>query len=429
MSVIIVLGTQWGDEGKGKVVDYLAQGCDVCVRFNGGNNAGHTIENEYGKIALHIVPSGIFYPNVICVIGNGMVIHPGTLLEEIKNLIDHGIDLARIASHLKISNRAHLIMPWHIAIDELEEELRGEKKIGTTKKGVGPAYADKAARIGIRIGDILCDEKQIKEKIERVFNNGAKKELFESLRSKGKLASIDSYAEHLTSVRDNLEDFFCDTEFLLNDLYNTGKNILLEGSQGTHLDIDFGTYPYVTSSNVNASSASSGTGLSPKIIGQAQVIGVVKAFTTRVAPGPFPTEMDKNIADLIREKGAEYGSTTGRPRRIGWLDLNLLRYSAMLNGIDCWALTKIDVLSGLSTIKIALDYIKDGKRVKSLFNLDGLDYSYLEMKGWQEDISEIRNYDDLPNQTKRYIEIIENETNIPVKYISVGPKREQIIVT
>ncbi len=419
-SVWVILGAQWGDEGKGKIVDLLSEDADIVVRYQGGANAGHTVSFDGKTYVLHLLPSGIFHKNVVCVIGNGVVLDPSALLEEINIIKNAGID---IKGRLLISHNAHLIMPYHKLLDKLYEQ--GEEKIGTTGKGIGPAYMDKYARTGIKVADLLNKDtlcKKIKKNIE------SKNEILEKIYHTEKL-DVEKILNDYLDFAEKISEYITDTAIYLNKAISDGKKILLEGAQGALLDVDHGTYPYVTSSNPTAGGASTGSGIPPtKING---VIGVIKAYTTRVGEGPFPTELKNEIGEYIRERGAEYGATTGRPRRCGWLDIVSLRYSIMINGIEKLALTKLDVLDELDEIKICTAYKINGNITERFptdpDTLSKVEPVYETFKGWREKISNVNSYCDLPDEAKQFIEAIESLTNTKISIISVGADRKQTI--
>ncbi|QDX91866.1 adenylosuccinate synthase [Brevibacillus laterosporus] len=419
MSTVVVVGTQWGDEGKGKITDYLAETAEVVARYQGGNNAGHTIIFGGNKYKLHLIPSGIFYKDKICVIGNGMVIDPKALVAELDYLHGHGFT----TNNLKISDRAHVILPYHIKLDGVEEESRGQNKIGTTRKGIGPAYMDKAARIGIRIADLM-DKEEFKEKLAR--NLEEKNRILEKLYNEEGFVLEDIYEEYL-KYAEIIRPYVSDTSVVLNDVIDNGNRVLFEGAQGVLLDIDQGTYPYVTSSNPIAGGVTIGSGVGPSKIHQ--VIGVAKAYTTRVGDGPFPTELHDAIGDHIREVGFEFGTTTGRPRRIGWFDTVVVRHARRVSGITGLAITKLDTLSGLDTLRICTAYKYKGEILNefpaSLKVLAECEPVYEELEGWSEDITGIRDLNDLPATARHYIERITQLTGVPMSIFSVGPDREQ----
>lgn len=422
MPVIAVIGAQWGDEGKGKIVDLLAETAKAVVRFSGGDNAGHTIINPYGEFKLHLVPSGIFHPEAICIIGNGVVINPAALLDEIDDLQKHGVD----TSHLFISDRAHLIMPYHILLDRLEEERRGRGALGTTGKGIGPVFADKIARLGIRTCDLLNKE-AFQSRLSSVleFKNAILTKIYNS----PPLSSKEIY-EQYCSYGERLAPFIRDTGSILHQMVSQRETVLLEGAQGTMLDPDFGTYPYVTSSSPLAASSSIGSGISLKQIDQ--IVGVFKAYTTRVGGGPMPTELKDEMGDFIRERAHEYGATTGRPRRCGWFDAVAGRFSAQINGFTSIALTRLDVLDTFDSVKICTAYELDGGTLdqfpSDLAILDKCQPVYEELTGWQTSISAIRDRKQLPSQALHYIARLEELLSCPIDIISVGAKREQAVI-
>lgn len=419
MSTVVVVGTQWGDEGKGKITDYLAESAEVVARYQGGNNAGHTIIFDGNKYKLHLIPSGIFYKDKVCVVGNGMVVDPKALVAELDYL--HGFGFS--TKNLKISNRAHVIMPYHIKLDGVEEESKGANKIGTTRKGIGPAYMDKAARIGIRIADLL-DREEFERKLAR--NLAEKNRLFEKMYDTTGFELKDILDEYL-ALAEIIRPYVADTSVVLNDAIDQGSRVLFEGAQGVMLDIDQGTYPYVTSSSPIAGGVTIGSGVGPTKIHQ--VIGVAKAYTTRVGDGPFATELHDEIGNRIREVGFEYGTTTGRPRRIGWFDSVVVRHARRVSGITGLAITKLDTLSGLDTLRICTAYKYNGAVIEEFpANLNVLAKCqpvYEELPGWKEDITGVRNINDLPENARHYIERITQLTGIPLSIFSVGPDREQ----
>ncbi|MDQ1911157.1 adenylosuccinate synthase [Paenibacillus sp. GD4] len=419
MSTVVVVGTQWGDEGKGKITDFLAESAEVVARYQGGNNAGHTILIEGKKYKLTMIPSGIFYEDKICVIGNGMVINPGALLEEIQYIHDNGFT----TNNLKISDRAHVIMPYHLLLDGLEEERKGDNKIGTTRKGIGPCYMDKAARNGIRIADLM-DAEEFELKVRHLVKE--KNVLIEQVYgSKG--LDADSIIQEYLGYAEKIRPYVADTSVILNDLIDEDRKVLFEGAQGVMLDIDQGTYPYVTSSNPSAGGVCIGSGVGPSKI--QQIIGVAKAYTTRVGDGPFPTEQNNETGDWIRERGNEYGTVTGRPRRVGWFDSVVVRHARRVSGITGLSLNSIDVLSGLETVKICTAYKYRGEVIEhypaSLKMLAECEAVYEEMPGWSEDISNVRTLDELPANARRYVDRVSELTGIPIAIFSVGRNREQ----
>jgi adenylosuccinate synthase len=421
MSTVVVVGTQWGDEGKGKITDFLAERAEVVARYQGGNNAGHTIVFGGTRYKLHMIPSGIFYNDKICVLGNGMVISPEALIQELDYLHDHGVS----TDNLRISDRAHLIMPYHIKLDKAEEKQKGDSKIGTTGKGIGPAYMDKAARIGIRVADLL-DKELFAEKLKR--NLEAKNRILETLYETEGFTFEEIYEPYMAAA-ERMRPYVTDTSVVLNDAIDQGKRVLFEGAQGVMLDIDQGTYPFVTSSNPVAGGVCIGAGVGPTKIHQ--VVGVAKAYTTRVGDGPFPTEIKGEIGDRIREVGREYGTTTGRPRRVGWFDSVVVRHARRVSGITGLSLNSLDVLTGLETVKICVAYEYEGRRVENYpANLDILKKCkpiYEELPGWKEDITGVRNIHELPIEAQHYIERITQLTGIPLAIFSVGPSRDQTI--
>jgi len=420
LPAIVVVGTQWGDEGKGKVTDFLAQRADVVVRYQGGNNAGHTIKNGDDVYKLHFIPSGILNPQILCILGNGMVIDPIGFLEEISELQKLGVN----TSNLKVSDRAHLVLPYHKLIDQVNEDMRANNKIGTTRKGIGPAYMDKAARSGLRMVDLL--EPDLEMRLRE--NLLAKRELLAKYES-----SFDNEAELLEKlivVAEKLRPFITDTSLLINQALASGKQVVFEGAQGTLLDIDHGTYPFVTASNPVAGGACIGAGVGPtKING---VLGIAKAYSTRVGDGPFPTELSNYIADIVRTKGNEFGTTTGRPRRIGWLDGVIMRYARRVSGITGLCITLLDVLGGLDEIKICTHYTLDGQDIHefpaSISKLQNCKPVYKTLPGWKEDISGCKSWSQLPINAKNYLEEISNLCEVPVSIVSVGPGREQTLI-
>lgn len=422
MPSVAIIGCQWGDEGKGRVVDLLSGRVDMVVRFQGGNNAGHTVIKGNDEFKLHLIPSGILYPDVVCVIGNGVVLNPEVLIEELDDLESKGI----LTDNLRISCNAHLVMPYHIVLDKAGEHRLGKSKIGTTHKGIGPVYADKALRMGIRAQD-LQDLKIFKTKLEESLklNNT----IIEKIYGLAPL-DMDEIFNKYRQYGKRIEKYIVDTTFLLCEALDKNKKVMFEGAQGTMLDIDHGTYPYVTSSSTIAGGVCVGAGIGPSRLDE--VLGVVKAYSTRVGSGPFPTEDSSKTGEYLREKGHEYGTTTGRPRRCGWLDAVVLKYSIMLNSIDSIALTKLDILSGLKKVKICTGYKYDGKVYGDMpchqTILHKCTPVYEEFEGWSEDISGVRNFEDLPKQARNYIKNIEKIIGLPVSIISVGAERSEIIM-
>ncbi|MDQ8736513.1 adenylosuccinate synthase [Paenibacillus sp. LHD-38] len=419
MSTVVVVGTQWGDEGKGKITDYLAEGADVVARYQGGNNAGHTILIDNKKYKLTMIPSGIFNHNKTCVIGNGMVINPEALIDEINYIHDNGFS----TDNLKISDRAHVIMPYHLVLDGLEEDRKGDNKIGTTRKGIGPCYMDKAARNGIRIADLM-DAEEFEARVRSIIIE--KNQLIEQVYG-GSHLDADSIVRDYLGYAEILRKYVTDTSVVLNDAIDAGQKVLFEGAQGVMLDIDQGTYPYVTSSNPSAGGVCIGSGVGPSKI--KQVIGVAKAYTTRVGDGPFPTEQDNEIGQLIRDKGHEYGTVTGRPRRVGWFDTVVVRHARRVSGITGLSLNSLDVLTGLETVKICTGYKLRGEVIEtypaSLKMVSECEAVYEEHPGWSEDISGAKTLDDLPVNTRNYLNRVSELTGIPIAIFSVGRNREQ----
>ncbi|WP_000100237.1 adenylosuccinate synthase, partial [Bacillus cereus] len=395
MSSVVVVGTQWGDEGKGKITDFLSEHAEVVARYQGGNNAGHTIVFGGVKYKLHLIPSGIFYKEKICVIGNGLVVDPKALLEELKYLHDRGVS----TDNLRVSNRAHVILPYHLKQDELEEASKGDNKIGTTKKGIGPAYMDKAARIGIRMADLL-DREAFKEKLER--NLVEKNRLFEKMYDTEGF-TVEEIFEEYFEYGQQIAQYVCDTSVVLNDALDNNHRVLFEGAQGVMLDIDHGTYPFVTSSNPIAGGVTVGTGVGPAKV--TRVVGVCKAYTSRVGDGPFPTELHDEIGHQIREVGREYGTTTGRPRRVGWFDSVVVRHARRVSGLTDLSLNSIDVLTGIPTLKICVAYKYNGEVIDEVpANLNILakcEPVYEELPGWEEDITGVKSLDELPENARK----------------------------
>jgi adenylosuccinate synthase len=422
MTAIAVIGAQWGDEGKGKIVDMLAENAAVVVRYSGGDNAGHTVINDHGEFKLHIIPSGIFYPHNICIIGNGVVINPAVLLGEMDDLEKRGIDISR----LYISDRAHLIMPYHILLDGLEEEALGAKAVGTTRKGIGPAFADKAARLGIRVGDLL-DRKVLLTRLRMVL--GLKNNILTKVHGVSPLSLEDLYKQYCVYA-DRLAPYIRETTSIIAQANRNKETILLEGAQGVMLDPDFGTYPYSTSSSPMAGGACLGAGISPLSV--KNILAVYKAYCTRVGGGPMPTELKDETGDAIRQCAHEYGTTTGRPRRCGWFDGVAAAFSSRINGFTGIALTRLDVLDYFSRLKICVSYDLDGRIIQefpgSITELERCKPVYEEIEGWMTSTSLIRRYGYLPLNARRYIKRLEEICDCPVKLVSVGPKREQTIL-
>ncbi|NQX46651.1 adenylosuccinate synthase [Paenibacillus tritici] len=419
MSTVVVVGTQWGDEGKGKITDFLAESADVVARYQGGNNAGHTILIDGKKFKLSLIPSGVFYKEKTCVIGNGMVINPEALIQEINYIHENGFD----TKNLVISDRAHVIMPYHMLLDALEEDRKGPNKIGTTRKGIGPCYMDKAARNGIRIADLMdAEEFELRLRPLMEEKNQVITQVYgaEALDVEEILAKYLGYAEVLRG-------YVTDTSVVLNEAIDADSRVLFEGAQGVMLDIDQGTYPFVTSSNPSAGGVCIGSGVGPSKI--KQVIGVAKSYTTRVGDGPFPTELNDATGDYIRETGHEYGTVTGRARRVGWFDSVVVRHARRVSGITGLSLNSLDVLSGLETVKICTGYKYRGEIIThypaSLKMLAECEAVYEELPGWSEDITSAKTLDDLPANTRKYVERVSELTGIPISIFSVGRNREQ----
>ena len=408
MTSVVVVGTQWGDEGKGKITDFLSADAEVIARYQGGDNAGHTIVIDGKKFKLHLIPSGIFFPEKVSVIGNGMVVNPKSLVEELDYLHQEGV----ATDNLRISDRAHIILPYHIKLDQLQEASKGDNKIGTTNKGIGPAYMDKAARVGIRIADLL-DKDIFAERLKA--NLAEKNRLFEKM--------YDEYYAYGQKIK----DYVTDTSVILNKALDKGRRVLFEGAQGVMLDIDQGTYPFVTSSNPVAGGVTIGSGVGPSKINK--VVGVCKAYTSRVGDGPFPTELFDQTGERIREVGHEYGTTTGRPRRVGWFDSVVMRHSRRVSGITNLSLNCIDVLSGLDIVKICVAYDLDGKRIDhypaSLEQLKRCKPIYEELPGWSEDITGVRSLEDLPENARNYVRRVSELVGVRISTFSVGPDRDQ----
>ena len=413
MTSVVVVGTQWGDEGKGKITDFLSQD------YQGGDNAGHTIVIDGKKFKLHLIPSGIFFPEKISVIGNGVVVNPKSLVKELEYLHAEGVS----TDSLRVSDRAHVILPYHIKLDQLQEAAKGDNKIGTTNKGIGPAYMDKAARVGIRIADLL-DKEVFAERLKT--NLAEKNRLFTKMYGSEGL-SFDDIFEEYYAYGQQIKQYVTDTSVILNDALDAGKRVLFEGAQGVMLDIDQGTYPFVTSSNPVAGGVTIGSGVGPSKINK--VVGVCKAYTSRVGDGPFPTELSDEVGERIREVGHEYGTTTGRPRRVGWFDSVVMRHSRRVSGITNLSLNCIDVLSGLDTVKICVAYDLDGKRIDyypaSLEQLKRCKPIYEELPGWEEDITGCRSLDELPENARNYVRRVGELVSVRISTFSVGPDREQ----
>ncbi|HYA11731.1 MAG TPA: adenylosuccinate synthase [Thermodesulfovibrionales bacterium] len=422
MSNVVIVGAQWGDEGKGKIVDYLSEKADVIARYQGGNNAGHTVVINNEKFILHLIPSGILRKGKICIIGNGVVVDPAALIEEIHGLKERGVQVGR---NLLLSKNAHLIMPYHRVIDNASEKSKGKKSLGTTGRGIGPTYASKMARMGIRVVDLLHPS-VFKEKLKA--NLPDINFLFENLYKVSGFKTEDIYNEYL-SYAEKLSEYIADTDIIINKMISQNRRVIFEGAQGTLLDIDHGTYPYVTSSSAIAGGVCTGLGIGPTKI--SKVLGVVKAYTTRVGSGPFPAEIKDSLGEELREKGGEYGATTGRPRRCGWLDMVMLRHSARINGLTGIAITKLDVLDGIETIKICTSYKYKGKIYrefpKEINIIEECTPLYEKVKGWSTSTIGIRDFKKLPKDAKAYIKKIETMLGVKVQLISTGQRRDEII--
>ena len=420
MSSVVVVGTQWGDEGKGKITDFLSEKAEYIARYQGGDNAGHTIQFGGETYKLHLIPSGIFSPEKLCIIGNGVVVNPKSLVTELAYLHERNI----MTDNLRISDRAHVILPYHIELDRLQEEAKGDKKIGTTIKGIGPAYMDKAARVGIRIADLL-DREVFEERLR--INLEDKNRQFTKLYDASSM-NFEEIFEEYYEYGQQIKQYVCDTSVLLNDALDNGKRVLFEGAQGVMLDIDQGTYPFVTSSNPLAGGVTIGSGVGPSKV--TKVVGVCKAYTSRVGDGPFPTELFDEIGSRIREVGREYGTTTGRPRRVGWFDSVVMRHSKRVSGITNLCLNSIDVLTGLDTVKICVAYRKsNGEEIShypaSLVELGQCEPVYEELPGWKEDITGCRTLDELPIEAQNYVRRVSELVGVKISTFSVGPDRTQ----
>ena len=420
MSSVVVVGTQWGDEGKGKITDFLSEKAEYVARYQGGDNAGHTIQFGGETYKLHLIPSGIFSPEKLCIIGNGVVVNPKSLVTELAYLHERNIT----TDNLRISDRAHVILPYHIELDRLQEEAKGDKKIGTTIKGIGPAYMDKAARVGIRIADLL-DREVFEERLR--LNLEDKNRQFTKLYDANPM-NFEEIFEEYYEYGQQIKQYVCDTSVLLNDALDNGKRVLFEGAQGVMLDIDQGTYPFVTSSNPLAGGVTIGSGVGPSKV--TKVVGVCKAYTSRVGDGPFPTELFDEIGSRIREVGCEYGTTTGRPRRVGWFDSVVMRHSKRVSGITNLCLNSIDVLTGLETVKICVSYRKkNGEEIRhypaSLVELGQCEPVYEELPGWTEDITGCRTLDELPIEAQNYVRRVSELVGVKISTFSVGPDRNQ----
>ena len=423
MPVTIIVGAQWGDEGKGKIIDLLSENVDIVARYQGGANAGHTVCIDDTTHVLHLIPSGIFHDHVTCIIGNGVVIDPMALMDEIAMIKNLGIS---IQGRLYISHNAHLIMPYHKMLDRVREEGQGAAKIGTTGRGIGPAYIDKASRTGIKIVDLL-NRKTLADKLKK--NIEEKNQLLRKIYDSAEL-DVEKIIHEYEEFDERIDEFITDTAFMLNNAIAQGKRILAEGAQGALLDMDHGTYPYVTSSNPTSGGACTGLGIPPTSI--TSITGVVKAYTTRVGNGPFPTELDDSTGQRLRDIGHEFGATTGRPRRCGWLDAVSLRYSAMINGIADIAITKLDVLDDFEEINVCTGYEYQGRRIKTFptdcESLSHITPMYETFQGWKQSLSEIRDFDELPHRAQEYIAAMGRLTQTSVSIVSVGARRDQTII-
>ena len=424
MPAYAVLGAQWGDEGKGKIVDVLARDAQIVARFAGGNNAGHTVVNDQGKFSFHLIPCGVFWPDALNVIGNGVVVDPDVLLEEIDDLKSRGID---IGPRIVVSERAHLVMPYHVVLDELAEKARGSARIGTTGKGIGPAYADKAARTGVRAADLL-DIEALMPRLENIleYTNAVVTKVYG-----GEALSFDEVFDKCRDWSVRLAQYIGPAEKIINQALAAGENVLLEGAQGVLLDLDHGTYPFVTSSNPTIGGASVGVGVSPThIVG---ITGVFKAYTTRVGTGPLPTELNDNTGETIRELAQEFGTTTGRPRRVGWFDAVAAKYSSLINGYTSAVLTRLDVLDGFETVRICTQYINEDGEVTDDFPggvaaLEKARPVFEEMPGWDRPTASVRRYEDLPGGARDYVERIQELIGCPIDVISTGPHRDETVM-
>ena len=422
MSSVVVIGAQWGDEGKGKIVDYLAQKANAVVRYSGGSNAGHTVVVDDVAYKLRLLPSGVLYKDKINILGNGVVINPAVVLQEIAGMKAQGID----CSNLLISDRAHVVMPYHAKLDELQEAALGEHKIGTTKGGIGPCYMDKVARTGIRICDLM-EPDTFADKLR--VNLAAKNEIITKIYG-GEPFDYDSVLKEYLAYAEELRPHVCDTGVVLGEVFEAGKNVLFEGAQATFLDIDHGTYPYVTSSHPVAGGCCIGSGVGPTAINE--IMGIFKSYTTRVGEGPFPTELFDETGNYIREKGGEYGTTTGRPRRTGWFDAVIMRHAVRVNGLTSLAINKFDTLAGLPVLKVCVAYkTTDGQTLKdfpvTLEELAKCSPIYEEIEGYEGDLSACKTFDELPEKAQAYVKRLEELCGCPIKFLGIGPGRDQII--
>ncbi len=421
MPATVIVGAQWGDEGKGKITDYLAEKVDMVVRYQGGNNAGHTVVVKGREYKLHLIPSGIFYPEKVCVIGNGVVLDLEVLDHELNYLKEQGVR----SFNLKISDRAHLLLPYHRRLDEVDEERKGKNRIGTTRRGIGPAYADKTARIGLRVCD-LADRASFRAKLAMALDE--KNRLLERVYGQPGF-TVDEIIGEVERVYERIRPFVADTSLVINQAIDEGRKVLFEGAQGTLLDIDLGTYPYVTSSHPIAGGACIGAGIGPTRIGR--VVGVMKSYTTRVGDGPFPTELLDETGEWIRQRGAEYGTTTGRPRRCGWLDLVIVRYAVRTSGIGLLAVTRLDTLGGIDKVKVCTHYRKGDQKVAefpaSLDDLAQCQPVYEELEGWPADLDRLTSFDQLPQAARAYLSLVEDLTKTKIGLVSVGRERTQTL--
>lgn len=422
MPVSVVIGTQWGDEGKGKLVDLLGKDVDIVARYQGGANAGHTVCWDDKTFVLHLIPSGIFHEDVTCVIGNGVVLDPVAVMEEIRTIQDLGYD---VEGRLKISHNAHLIMPYHKKVEAAREQQREDDAIGTTGRGIGPTYVDKFARTGIRVVDLL-DRDVLRTKLTEAIEE--KNALLSGVYGADEL-DVDRIVEEYVEFDRIIDPYVTNTSKYLNDALDRGKNVLAEGAQGSLLDVDFGTYPFVTSSHPTVGGACTGLGIPPTSVDR--IIGIVKAYSTRVGNGPFPTELTEEVGQQLREVGKEFGATTGRPRRCGWLDLVALKYTSMINGLTELVVTKLDVLSGIEELKVCTQYRFNGKETDSFPNdvqrLQTVEPIYTTLPGWEDDLTGITDFADLPRTARKYLDFISDSLEVPIRVVSVGPKRNQTI--
>jgi adenylosuccinate synthase len=423
MGNLVIIGTQWGDEGKGKIVDILARDADIVVRYQGGSNAGHTVINSRDTFIFHLIPSGILYRGTLCIIGNGVVVDPGSLIEEMDHLHAKGVNIGK---NFAVSDRAHLILPYHKAIDKAAEQSKGVRRIGTTGRGIGPSYGDKMARIGIRMGDLLNPE-LFRQKLEE--NLVEMNWLLEQLH-KVEVFQLEKVFAQYMGYADRLKSYIVDTSTMLNKAVDAGKSVLFEGAQGTHLDVDFGTYPYVTSSSAAAGGACTGTGIGPTKIDA--VLGITKAYTTRVGSGPFPTELTDEVGGGLQERGKEFGATTGRARRCGWFDGVLVRHATRVNGLASLAVTKLDVLDGCKELQLCSGYRYNGKRYRDMPSdleiLIGCEPIYEKMRGWNTPTTGVTSYKKLPAEAKRYLDRVEELGECRIDMISTGSKRDETII-